>query len=72
MSPRGRNRGDDRYYSCTLNQLPHYLLLCAGVIAHCGYDSFVYNHAALKVTGVYKIVLDSFTGKRRFAGKLAQ
>jgi len=36
------------------------LLLC-----HCGYEGFEYDRSALGRTWVYKIELDSFTGKRR-------
>lgn len=35
------------------------------LLGHCNYDGFEYDRAALKVTWVYKIELDSFTGKRR-------
>lgn len=36
------------------------------LLKHCGYAGFEYDHAALDVTAVYKITLDSFSGKRRF------
>jgi len=36
------------------------------LLAHCGYEGFDYDRAVLDVTWVYKIELDSFTGKRRF------
>lgn len=36
------------------------------LLSHCGYEGFVYDHAALDVTWVYKIELDHFTAKRRF------
>lgn len=36
------------------------------LLSHCGYGGFEYNHAALNTTAVYKVTLDSFTGKRRF------
>ena len=39
------------------------------LLDHCGFGGFVYDHGALDVTAVYKITLDSFTGKRRFVGK---
>jgi nitroimidazol reductase NimA-like FMN-containing flavoprotein (pyridoxamine 5'-phosphate oxidase superfamily) len=35
------------------------------LLAHCGYGGFEYDKAVMNVTAVYKIVLDSFTGKRR-------
>jgi nitroimidazol reductase NimA-like FMN-containing flavoprotein (pyridoxamine 5'-phosphate oxidase superfamily) len=35
------------------------------LLAHCGYDGFEYDRESLDVTWVYKIELDSFTGKRR-------
>jgi len=35
------------------------------LLAHCGYDGFEYDRDSLDVTWVYKIELDSFTGKRR-------
>ena len=34
------------------------------LLAHCGYEGFSYHHAALDFTRIYKIELDSFTGKR--------
>ena len=34
------------------------------LLEHCGYGGFAYDRAALKVTKVFKIVLDSITGKR--------
>lgn len=36
------------------------------LLAHCGYAGFEYGRAALDITAVYRITLDSFTGKRRF------
>lgn len=36
------------------------------LLAHCGYAGFEYDYAALNVTAVYRITLDSFSGKRRF------
>lgn len=36
------------------------------LLEHCGYAGFEYDRAALNFTAVYKITLDSFTGKRRF------
>ena len=36
------------------------------LLDHCGYSGFAYDRGALDVTAVYKITLDSFTGKRRF------
>lgn len=36
------------------------------LLAHCGYAGFEYDRAALGFIAVYKIVLDSFSGKRRF------
>lgn len=36
------------------------------LLTHCGYDGFEYNADALDITAVYRITLDSFTGKRRF------
>ena len=35
------------------------------LLTHCGFDDFEYDRASLDVTWVYKIELDSFTGKRR-------
>jgi len=35
------------------------------LLTHCGFDGFEYDRASLDVTWVYKIELDSFTGKRR-------
>ena len=35
------------------------------LLSHCGYNGFEYDRAAFEVTWVYKIELDSFTGKRR-------
>jgi nitroimidazol reductase NimA-like FMN-containing flavoprotein (pyridoxamine 5'-phosphate oxidase superfamily) len=35
------------------------------LLAHCGYEGFEYDKGVTKVTAVYKIELDSFTGKRR-------
>ena len=35
-------------------------LLCA----HCGYPGYVYDHAALEFTAVYKVTLERVTGKR--------
>lgn len=39
------------------------------LLDHCGYSGFEYNRAALAVTWVCKIELDSFTGKRRTVAK---
>jgi nitroimidazol reductase NimA-like FMN-containing flavoprotein (pyridoxamine 5'-phosphate oxidase superfamily) len=36
------------------------------MLTHCGYAGFEYDRAALNFTAIYKITLDSFTGKRRF------
>jgi len=36
------------------------------LLVHCGYDGFDYDRAVLDITLIYKIELDSFTGKRRF------
>jgi nitroimidazol reductase NimA-like FMN-containing flavoprotein (pyridoxamine 5'-phosphate oxidase superfamily) len=36
------------------------------LLAHCGYAGYEYDRAALNFTAVYRIILDSFTGKRRF------
>jgi nitroimidazol reductase NimA-like FMN-containing flavoprotein (pyridoxamine 5'-phosphate oxidase superfamily) len=36
------------------------------LLTHCGYDGFVYDRAVLEVTAVYKVTLESVTGKRRF------
>jgi len=33
------------------------------LLAHCGFEGFTYDRAALDVTWIYKIELDSFTGK---------
>ncbi len=35
------------------------------LLTHCGYDGFEYGKEALEVTAVYRIRLESFTGKRR-------
>lgn len=35
------------------------------LLEHCGYGGFEYDRAALEVTRVYKVELDTFTGKRR-------
>jgi len=35
------------------------------ICAHCGYDGYEYDHAALAHMRIYKIVLTSITGKRR-------
>jgi nitroimidazol reductase NimA-like FMN-containing flavoprotein (pyridoxamine 5'-phosphate oxidase superfamily) len=37
------------------------------LLAHCGYEGFEYDHSVLDITAVYKIELESFTGKGRFA-----
>jgi nitroimidazol reductase NimA-like FMN-containing flavoprotein (pyridoxamine 5'-phosphate oxidase superfamily) len=42
------------------------------LLTHCGYDGYVYNHAALGVVAVYKVVLESVTGKRRFVGEYGE
>lgn len=45
------------------------------LLTHCGYDGFAYDcqpgsgRAVLDVTAVYKITLESVTGKRRFVEK---
>jgi len=36
------------------------------VCSHCGFHGYEYNHAGLAHMRIYKITLDSFTGKRRF------
>jgi len=36
------------------------------LLSHCGYDGFDYDRSVLDITWIYKIKLDSFTGKRRF------
>jgi len=36
------------------------------LLVHCGYGGFVYDSAVFDITWIYKIELDSFTGKRRF------
>ncbi|MDR0820897.1 MAG: pyridoxamine 5'-phosphate oxidase family protein [Oscillospiraceae bacterium] len=36
------------------------------LLAHCGFDGFEYDRAVLNVTAVYRITLESVTGKRRF------
>jgi len=49
-------------------------LVCGGeaakgidfLLLHCGYTGFAYDHSELDVTAVYRITLESFTGKRRF------
>ena len=35
------------------------------LLEHCGYVGYSYTQAELDATGVYKITLESFTGKRR-------
>lgn len=40
------------------------------LLAHCGYDGFVYDHAVLDIIWIYRIKLDSFTGKRRFTERV--
>ncbi|MDR0861332.1 MAG: pyridoxamine 5'-phosphate oxidase family protein [Oscillospiraceae bacterium] len=36
------------------------------LLTHCGFDGFAYDHAVLDVTAVYRVTLESVTGKRRF------
>ncbi|GHU55238.1 MFS transporter [Clostridia bacterium] len=36
------------------------------LLTHCGFDGFAYDRAVLNVTAVYKVTLESVTGKRRF------
>jgi nitroimidazol reductase NimA-like FMN-containing flavoprotein (pyridoxamine 5'-phosphate oxidase superfamily) len=36
------------------------------LLTHCNFDGFEYTRKVLERTAVYKIVLESFTGKRRF------
>jgi nitroimidazol reductase NimA-like FMN-containing flavoprotein (pyridoxamine 5'-phosphate oxidase superfamily) len=36
------------------------------LLAHCAIEPFPYSPQMLEVTSVYKITMDSFTGKRRF------
>jgi len=36
------------------------------MLKHCGFKGFQYDHTALESTLIYKIVLDSYTGKQRF------
>jgi nitroimidazol reductase NimA-like FMN-containing flavoprotein (pyridoxamine 5'-phosphate oxidase superfamily) len=36
------------------------------LLEHCGYAGFEYDRKALDFTAIYRITLDSFTGKRRF------
>jgi hypothetical protein len=36
------------------------------LLEHCGFAGFEYDRKALDFTAVYKITLDSYTGKRRF------
>jgi nitroimidazol reductase NimA-like FMN-containing flavoprotein (pyridoxamine 5'-phosphate oxidase superfamily) len=36
------------------------------LFTHCGFDGFEYDHKVLSVTAVYKVTLESVTGKRRF------
>ena len=38
------------------------------LLAHCGFPGFEYDPAALECTRIYKIELDSFSGKRNIAG----
>lgn len=35
------------------------------LLSHCGFDGYAYEHAVTHVLTVYKITLDSVTGKRR-------
>lgn len=35
------------------------------MLSHCGYDGYEYDRSVLEVLWVYKIELDSFTGKKR-------
>jgi nitroimidazol reductase NimA-like FMN-containing flavoprotein (pyridoxamine 5'-phosphate oxidase superfamily) len=39
------------------------------LLAHCGFDGFQYDHETLAMTAVYRITLESFTGKRLFVKK---
>jgi nitroimidazol reductase NimA-like FMN-containing flavoprotein (pyridoxamine 5'-phosphate oxidase superfamily) len=36
------------------------------LLTHCGFDGFEYNHKVLEITAVYRIRVESYTGKRRF------
>ena len=36
------------------------------LLTHCGFDGLEYDRAVLDISAVYKIVLESITGKRRF------
>jgi len=38
---------------------------CDLLCAHCGYGGYAYDHTALEFTAVYRVTLDSVTGKRR-------
>lgn len=40
------------------------------LLTRCGYDGFEYTRKMLDSTAVYKITLDSFTGKRRFVQRV--
>jgi hypothetical protein len=35
------------------------------LLTHCGFDGFEYNHKVLEIAAVYRIRLESYTGKRR-------
>jgi len=39
------------------------------LLEHCGYGAYEYDDGLLDITRVYKIELDSFTGKRRSVSK---
>jgi nitroimidazol reductase NimA-like FMN-containing flavoprotein (pyridoxamine 5'-phosphate oxidase superfamily) len=39
------------------------------LLTHCGFDGLAYDHRVLARTAVYKVALDTFTGKRRDVGK---
>ena len=39
------------------------------LLLHCGFSSYPYNRSALESTAVYRITVDSFTGKRRFINR---
>jgi nitroimidazol reductase NimA-like FMN-containing flavoprotein (pyridoxamine 5'-phosphate oxidase superfamily) len=39
------------------------------LLAHCGFGGFEYDSKVLDIAAVYKITLESFTGKRLFAKK---
>jgi len=39
------------------------------LLTHCGFDGFTYDRAVLGIVSVYKVTLESVTGKRRFVKK---